>query len=95
MTFRRQQSLNYGCVVMSKDSDSDAAAPASSGALMHYVEKPDSYVSTLINCGVYVCSKGIFDLLKKQYQHKQKSPLIEDMGRRTERLTDDDDIYYI
>ncbi|XP_068146024.1 mannose-1-phosphate guanyltransferase alpha [Drosophila tropicalis] len=49
----RQQSLHYGCLVFDRGS----------GAVSHYVEKPSSYVSTFINCGVYVCSMDIFTIL--------------------------------
>ncbi len=57
----RQQSLNYGCVVRNAQDDS----------LQHYVEKPETYVSTLINCGVYVFSKDVFPMLKDVYKRKQ------------------------
>ena len=58
----RQQSQNYGCVVV---DNSDKKT------LLHYVEKPTSYISTLINCGVYVLSKEIFAFLQEVYQRKQ------------------------
>uniref|UniRef100_T1IPH8 Uncharacterized protein n=1 Tax=Strigamia maritima TaxID=126957 RepID=T1IPH8_STRMM len=46
----RQQSLNYGCIVENKETHE----------ILHYVEKPSTFVSTLINCGVYICSLDIF-----------------------------------
>lgn len=49
----RQQSLHYGCLVFNKDT----------GSVSHYVEKPSSYVSTYINCGVYICSIDIFPII--------------------------------
>ena len=58
----RQQSLNYGCVVISKDDQK---------TIEHYVEKPNSYVSNHINCGVYIFSKEIFQLLQEVYKIKQ------------------------
>ncbi len=43
--------------------------------MMHYVEKPTTYISSLINCGVYVFSTDIFTLLQDVYKKKQrKSP---------------------
>ena len=57
----RQQSLNYGCVV--EDSRSHS--------MLHYVEKPTTYISTLVNCGVYVFSMAIFDRLQQVFQKKQ------------------------
>ena len=57
----RQQSLNYGCVV--EDS--------ADHAVLHYVEKPGTYVSTSINCGVYIFSKEVFPMLKEVFKKKQ------------------------
>ena len=59
----RQQSLNYGCVV--EDS--------ADHAVLHYVEKPGTYVSTSINCGVYIFSKEVFPMLKEVFKKKQAS----------------------
>jgi len=58
----RQQSLHYGCLVFDKEN----------GAVSHYVEKPSSYVSTFINCGVYICSMEIFTTLSEIFQSKQQ-----------------------
>ncbi|KPJ00781.1 Mannose-1-phosphate guanyltransferase alpha-A [Papilio xuthus] len=57
----RQQSIHYGCMV----------SEASTKAVTHYVEKPNSYVSTLINCGVYVCSLQVFHTMAEAFQKKQ------------------------
>lgn len=46
----KQQSIHYGCLVIDSQT----------GAVNHYVEKPSSYVSTYINCGVYICSLDVF-----------------------------------
>lgn len=59
----RQQSLNYGCLVTDKQT----------GIVSHYVEKPSSYVSTLINCGVYVCSLDVFSEMGKIFAKKEMS----------------------
>ncbi|KAH8283423.1 hypothetical protein KR018_000351 [Drosophila ironensis] len=56
----RQQSLHYGCLVFDR----------ASGAVSHYVEKPSSYVSTFINCGVYVCSMDIFTVLSQIFHSR-------------------------
>ncbi|XP_050671518.1 mannose-1-phosphate guanyltransferase alpha-B [Leptidea sinapis] len=57
----RQQAIFYGCMVRE----------ASTKAVTHYVEKPNSYVSTLINCGVYVCSLQVFSVMADAFQRKQ------------------------
>ena len=57
----RQQSLNYGCVVEDKQSH----------AMRHYVEKPSSYISTLVNCGVYIFGPSIFKHLATAFEKRQ------------------------
>lgn len=57
----REQSLNYGCLVFDRDN----------GLVSHYVEKPSSYVSTFINCGVYVCSRDVFTILSNIFHSKE------------------------
>ncbi|XP_021343417.1 mannose-1-phosphate guanyltransferase alpha-A-like isoform X3 [Mizuhopecten yessoensis] len=60
----RQQSLNYGCVVDNKDSHE----------VLHYVEKPETFVSTAINCGIYLFSPGVFEPLQQIFkQHLQEN----------------------
>lgn len=58
----RQQSMNYGCIVESKGSH----------VVTHYVEKPETFVSTTINCGVYVCSLNIFSIIAKIFGKRQQ-----------------------
>ncbi|XP_068625030.1 mannose-1-phosphate guanyltransferase alpha-A [Battus philenor] len=57
----RQQSVHYGCMV----------CEGATKAVTHYVEKPNSYVSTLINCGVYMCSLQVFHTMAEAFQRKQ------------------------
>lgn len=57
----RQQSVNYGCVVEDKETH----------AIRHYVEKPSSYISCTINCGVYIFSEQIFPMLQRVFHGKQ------------------------
>jgi len=59
----RQQSVNYGCLVTEK----------STGKVTHYVEKPNTYVSTLINCGVYVCSIEVFQEMANVFHNRQQN----------------------
>lgn len=58
----RQQSLHYGCIVTNKNTHE----------VTHYVEKPSSYVSTLINCGIYVFSLDIFTTIGDVFISKQQ-----------------------
>ncbi|XP_050530428.1 mannose-1-phosphate guanyltransferase alpha-A [Daktulosphaira vitifoliae] len=49
----RHQSMHYGCMVTDKETN----------AIEHYVEKPSTFVSTLVNCGVYLCSTELFQTI--------------------------------
>lgn len=59
----RQQSSNYGCIVEDKETH----------RITHYVEKPETFVSSLINCGVYVCSLEVFTVIAKIFEKRQAS----------------------
>lgn len=61
----RQQSLNYGCMVLGKESE-----------VAHYVEKPSTFVSTLINCGVYLASPDIFQTMADVFHANQQQDHI-------------------
>lgn len=58
----RLQSLHYGCMVTNKMTHE----------VTHYVEKPSSYVSALINCGIYVCSLDIFQKIGQVFVARQQ-----------------------
>uniref|UniRef100_A0A671XGB4 GDP-mannose pyrophosphorylase Aa n=1 Tax=Sparus aurata TaxID=8175 RepID=A0A671XGB4_SPAAU len=49
-TANRTQSLNYGCIVENEETRE----------VLHYVEKPSTFVSDIINCGVYLFTPDIF-----------------------------------
>ena len=59
----RQQSVNYGCIVQNKETHQ----------VTHYVDKPETFVSTLISCGVYVCSIEIFSIIAKIFSQRQSN----------------------
>jgi len=61
----RQQSVNYGCIVEDKTSHS----------ILHFVEKPNSYISTIINCGVYIFSLQVFQMLQSVFNSKKSEYL--------------------
>lgn len=56
----RSQSVNFGCVVEDRQTHE----------VLHYVEKPSTFVSTLINCGVYVLHPSIFDYIRNVYESR-------------------------
>lgn len=57
----RQQSLNYGCMILDKE-----------GKVTHYVEKPSTFVSALINCGIYLTSLDIFQTMADAFYAAQQ-----------------------
>ncbi|XP_022111841.1 mannose-1-phosphate guanyltransferase alpha-A-like isoform X1 [Acanthaster planci] len=57
----KSQSLNYGCLV--KDPDTHE--------VLHYVEKPQTYVSSIINCGLYVFTPEIFEHISTVFKKNQ------------------------
>ncbi|XP_066947377.1 mannose-1-phosphate guanyltransferase alpha-A isoform X2 [Macrobrachium rosenbergii] len=57
----RQQSTMYGCIVEDKETHQ----------ILHYVEKPSTFVSNLINCGVYICSPDIFKRVGEIFNSRQ------------------------
>ncbi|CAG0893429.1 unnamed protein product [Cyprideis torosa] len=59
----RSQSQNFGCLVID---------PATS-KLVHFVDKPSSFISCHISCGVYACSSEIFDVLTDIFRRKAAS----------------------
>lgn len=58
----RQQSQQYGCIVENKLTHE----------IMHYVEKPSTFISNIINCGVYLCALDIFPYLAAVFKQKQQ-----------------------
>lgn len=50
----REEATKFGCIVMNQESKK----------AIHYVEKPESYISDIINGGVYLFSASIFDEIK-------------------------------
>ncbi|XP_063951956.1 mannose-1-phosphate guanyltransferase alpha-A-like isoform X1 [Lytechinus pictus] len=64
----RDQSLSYGCLVENENTHE----------VMHYVEKPQTFVSTVINCGLYVFPPEIFQHIGKAFQQNQDEVLNGD-----------------
>nr|XP_015097201.1 mannose-1-phosphate guanyltransferase alpha isoform X4 [Vicugna pacos] len=68
-TANRTQSLNYGCIVENPQTHE----------VLHYVEKPSTFVSDIINCGIYLFSpealKPLGDVFQRNQQDGQLSAL--------------------
>jgi len=69
----REESRNYGCLVKEEAEGSHF--------VRHYVEKPETFVSTLVSCGVYLLDASIFatefpNLSTRMADGVQGSPLL-------------------
>ncbi|XP_026860493.2 mannose-1-phosphate guanyltransferase alpha-B [Electrophorus electricus] len=66
-TANRKQSLNYGCIVENPETNE----------VLHFVEKPSTFVSEIINCGIYLFTPEIFGHLGTVFQRNQEERLQE------------------
>ena len=58
---------NFGCIVLDPETK----------RVLHYVEKPESHISNLINCGVYLFSTdSIFPAIKSAIKRRQERPRL-------------------
>jgi len=53
---------NYGCMVLDQNS----------AAVLHFAEKPETFVSDLANCGVYIFSPAIFARIQAAAESEKK-----------------------
>lgn len=67
----RESATKYGCIVTN---------PTTMQA-RHYVEKPESYISDIINGGVYLFDKSIFDEIKGAMDEKVRKTAEDPFSR--------------
>ncbi|KAJ8352410.1 hypothetical protein SKAU_G00238860 [Synaphobranchus kaupii] len=67
-TANRKQSMNYGCIVENQQTHE----------VLHYVEKPSTFVSDIINCGIYLFTPEIFQHIGTVFQKNQQDMLLEE-----------------
>ncbi|KAI2660544.1 Mannose-1-phosphate guanyltransferase alpha-A [Labeo rohita] len=85
-TANRKQSLNYGCIVENEQTDE----------VLHYVEKPSTFVSDIINCGIYLFTPEIFQHIGAVFQKNQQDMLLEEQSNgwhRAEVIRLEQDIF--
>ncbi|KAI9726747.1 MAG: Proteasome subunit alpha type-2 [Chrysothrix sp. TS-e1954] len=62
-----EAATNFGCIVTDPDTK----------RVIHYVEKPESHISNLINCGVYLFSTNcIFPAVRSAIQRRTERPRL-------------------
>ena len=64
-TVSRDEAQKYGCLVR-KDDTSE---------VLHYVEKPETFVSASISCGVYLFNTSIFENMKNAVDRRRFAPI--------------------
>uniref|UniRef100_A0A672JZ46 GDP-mannose pyrophosphorylase Aa n=1 Tax=Sinocyclocheilus grahami TaxID=75366 RepID=A0A672JZ46_SINGR len=82
-TANRKQSLNYGCIVENEQADE----------VLHYVEKPSTFVSDIINCGIYLFTPEIFQHIGAVFQKNQQDMEESNGWHRTEVIRLEQDIF--
>ncbi|PLW30728.1 hypothetical protein PCANC_20230 [Puccinia coronata f. sp. avenae] len=78
----KELSTKFGCIVTN---------PETSQAL-HYVEKPESFLSNVINTGVYLFDKSIFDEIKAAMDLKVKQTADDPLSRQDDQLRLEQDV---
>ncbi|KAK8854716.1 hypothetical protein IAR55_003455 [Kwoniella newhampshirensis] len=68
---KREAAVKYGCIVTDPETQQ----------MVHYVEKPESWISNMVNGGVYLFDKSLFDEIKVAMDEKTaraaEDPLIK------------------
>lgn len=78
----KELSTKFGCIVTN---------PETCQAL-HYVEKPESFLSNIINTGVYLFDKSIFDEIKAAMDLKLKLTADDPLARQDDQLRLEQDV---
>lgn len=66
----RSESQSYGCIVENVKHHH---------VIEHYVEKPSTFVSNLINCGAYVCSLELLNLIEDVMRTKAPNLMQDEL----------------
>lgn len=85
-TANRTQSLNYGCIVENEQTSE----------VLHYVEKPSTFVSDIINCGIYLFTPEIFQHIGAVFQKNQQDLMLDEQcngWQRAEVIRLEQDIF--
>ncbi|PKK16887.1 hypothetical protein A306_00000097, partial [Columba livia] len=87
-TANRTQALNYGCIVANADTQEVLEGLGKLGmawSVQHYVEKPSTFVSEIINCGIYLFTPAIFQHIGKVFQRNQQELVLEESSNGWQR----------
>lgn len=46
--------------------------------VLHYREKPETFISSTINCGVYLLNKSVFPIIKSVLKERQVRDILSE-----------------
>ncbi|KAI8911391.1 nucleotide-diphospho-sugar transferase [Powellomyces hirtus] len=70
MRVDRSVASKFGCVVADPETQE----------VLHFVEKPESFLSDMISCGIYLFNTGIIDVMRDAIQERQSRLMDEGEG---------------
>ncbi|CDS43130.1 mannose 1 phosphate guanyltransferase [Echinococcus multilocularis] len=79
----REQSMEFGCLVENPETNE----------ITHYVEKPDTFVSVRINCGIYLFTPSIFKFIRVAFLEHQNQKFTKPGGTCKESIQLETEIF--
>ncbi|VDK47667.1 unnamed protein product [Taenia asiatica] len=79
----REQSMEFGCLVENPVTNE----------ITHYVEKPDTFVSVRINCGIYLFTPSIFKFIRVAFLEHQDQKFTKPGGTCKESIQLETEIF--
>ncbi|KAI8994526.1 nucleotide-diphospho-sugar transferase [Pilobolus umbonatus] len=76
------EATKYGCLIANHDTNQ----------VLHYVEKPETFISNLISCGVFLFDITVFAEMKKALDRKENQEQTDFMSSSTDELRLEQDI---
>lgn len=76
------EATKYGCLVADNETNQ----------VLHYVEKPDTFISDLISCGVFLFDIAVFAEMKKALEKKESQEQGEFVSSSHDELRLEQDI---
>ncbi|CEP09605.1 hypothetical protein [Parasitella parasitica] len=76
------EATKYGCLVANNETNQ----------VLHYVEKPDTFISDLISCGVFLFDISVFSEMKKALDKKESQEQSEFVSSSHDELRLEQDI---
>ncbi|KAG9292846.1 hypothetical protein G9A89_016208 [Geosiphon pyriformis] len=78
----REDANKFGCLAAKPDSNE----------VLHYVEKPETFISNLISCGIYLFDCAVFEEMKKAMLIK-KANASQDLSQDHDKLRLEQDLF--